>query len=102
MARTVDPKLIPGAAIIYESANGITYARYRDPPYRDIPRWPIGGQPEAFLPNGEPADTLFACGRTDFRVDWDMMHRYPEMAEAYKEFLKIQDKYRAWETIGGK
>jgi hypothetical protein len=32
--------LIPGEALIYERANGVTYARYRD--RRDIPRWIIG------------------------------------------------------------
>ena len=38
-------KLIPGQALIYEHADGVTYARYRDEPYRDIPRWIIGGHP---------------------------------------------------------
>jgi len=40
-------KLIPGEALIYERANGVVYARYRDEPYKDIPRWPIGGDPGA-------------------------------------------------------
>ena len=35
--------LIPGQALIYERANGIVYARYRDPPYNTLPRWKIGG-----------------------------------------------------------
>jgi hypothetical protein len=39
--------LIPGAALIYERANGVTYARYRDPPYNSQPRWIIGGDPDA-------------------------------------------------------
>lgn len=34
--------LIPGQTLIYERANGITYARYRDPPHNKIPRWEIG------------------------------------------------------------
>ena len=38
-------KLIPGEALIYERANGVVYARYRDIP--DIPRWIIGGDPGA-------------------------------------------------------
>ena len=39
-------KLIPGAALIYERADGVTYARYRDPPYNVQPRWIVGGDPE--------------------------------------------------------
>jgi hypothetical protein len=38
-------KLIPGEALIYERANGVVYARYRDPPHNIIPRWIIGGDP---------------------------------------------------------
>lgn len=40
-------KLIPGAVLIYERANGVVYARYRDPPHNKIPRWVIGGDPGA-------------------------------------------------------
>ena len=40
-------KLIPGEALIYERANGVVYARYRDPPHNQIPRWIIGGDPGA-------------------------------------------------------
>ena len=39
-------KLVPGAALIYERADGVTYARYRDPPHNIQPRWIIGGDPE--------------------------------------------------------
>ena len=42
------PDLIPGQALIYERANGVVYARYRDPPYNAMyKRWIIGGDPEA-------------------------------------------------------
>jgi|TARA_X000000950_G_scaffold218249_1_gene262689 hypothetical protein len=40
-------KLIPGAALIYEHADGITYARYRDAPHNKIKRWIVGGEPTA-------------------------------------------------------
>jgi len=40
-------KLIPGEALIYEKADDVVYARYRDPPYNSIPRWIIGGTPSA-------------------------------------------------------
>lgn len=39
--------LIPGQALIYERANGVVYARYRDPPHNTIPRWVVGGDPVA-------------------------------------------------------
>jgi hypothetical protein len=40
-------KMIPGQALIYERADGVVYARYRDPPHNSIPRWIIGGDPGA-------------------------------------------------------
>ena len=39
--------LIPNQALIYERANGVVFARYRDPPHNKIPRWVIGGEPDA-------------------------------------------------------
>tara|TARA_B100000683_G_scaffold274753_1_gene323652 strand:- start:6257 stop:6541 length:285 start_codon:yes stop_codon:yes gene_type:complete len=39
--------LIPGEALIYERANGVLYARYRDPPHNMIERWVVGGEPKA-------------------------------------------------------
>ena len=39
--------LIPNQALIYERANGVVFARYRDPPHNKIPRWVIGSEPEA-------------------------------------------------------
>ena len=40
-------KLIPNQPLIYERANGVVYARYRDAPHNTIPRWVIGGDPAA-------------------------------------------------------
>ena len=40
-------QLIPGQTLIYERANGLVYARYRDPPHNTIPRWVVGGDPVA-------------------------------------------------------
>ena len=40
-------KLIPGEPLIYEHANGVVYARYRDPPHNKIERWIVGGDPNA-------------------------------------------------------
>ena len=38
-------KLIPGEALIYERADGVVYARYRDAPHNTKPRWIVGGDP---------------------------------------------------------
>jgi len=35
--------LIPEQPLIYERANGVVYARYRDPPHNTKPRWIVGG-----------------------------------------------------------
>ena len=41
--------LLPNEALIYErSEYGVVYARYRDPPHNNIPRWVIGGDPAGF------------------------------------------------------
>lgn len=40
-------KLISDQALIYERADGVVYARYRDAPYNTTPRWIIGGDPTA-------------------------------------------------------
>tara|TARA_B100001057_G_scaffold495900_1_gene595959 strand:+ start:1810 stop:2073 length:264 start_codon:yes stop_codon:yes gene_type:complete len=36
--------LIPNQPLIYERANGVVYARYRDPPHNMIERWVVGGE----------------------------------------------------------
>ena len=35
-----------GQALIYERVDNVVYARYRDEPYKHIPRWVVGGYPE--------------------------------------------------------
>ena len=70
-------KLIPGQALIYEHAEGITYARYRDPPHNKIPRWIIGGDPEALArANGE----IFE--------DWEDMVQASKRNPVLKKYLK--------------
>lgn len=39
--------LLPDQPLIYERANGVVYARYRDPPHNKEPRWIVGGDPSA-------------------------------------------------------
>ena len=70
-------KLIPGQALIYEHAEGITYARYRDPPHNKIPRWIIGGDPKALnKANGE----IFE--------DWEDMVQESKRNPVLKKYLK--------------
>ena len=38
-------ELLPGEALLYERADGVVYAQYRDAPHSKIPRWVIGGDP---------------------------------------------------------
>lgn len=47
MNESTQDKLIPGEPLIYERTDGVVYARYRDPPHNTIPRWIIGGDPDA-------------------------------------------------------
>lgn len=49
--------LIPGQSLIYERVDGVVYARYRDPPHNTIPRWIVGGDPDA-LNNLKKQDLL--------------------------------------------
>lgn len=46
MTASTQDKLIPGESLIYERADGVVYARYRDPPYNTLPRWIVGGDPD--------------------------------------------------------
>jgi hypothetical protein len=45
MSQSKRGNLIPGEALIYERADGVVYARYRDAPHNLIPRWIVGGDP---------------------------------------------------------
>lgn len=49
--------LIPGQSLIYERVDGVVYARYRDPPHNTVPRWIVGGDPDA-LDNLKKQDLL--------------------------------------------
>jgi len=91
-------KLIPEQALIYENANGVLYARYRDPPHNKIPRWVVGGHPQGFYPRTTiplPVDWNYT------RVDpaYELIDKNEKLRKKYIEFLEEQDKYLAWETM---
>jgi|TARA_A200000159_G_scaffold24493_1_gene21662 hypothetical protein len=73
-------KMIPGEALIYERADGVVYARYRDPPHRDIPRWIIGG---------DPAGVARANGDLLSYAEWQEM---VELSMKYPTLKKLLDQ----------
>lgn len=72
--------LVPGQALIYERANGVVYARYRDPPYNQQPRWIIGGDPTAVSK---------AQGDLLTYAEWQELC---DLAEEYPTIKKLLDK----------
>jgi len=72
-------KLIPGAALIYEHADGVTYARYRDPPYNVHERWIVGGEPTA---------VARATGELFGYAEWEDMMEEAKRNPVLKKYLK--------------
>lgn len=71
--------LIPGAALIYENADGVVYARYRDPPYNTHPRWIVGG---------DPAGVARAQGKLLDYGEWQNLCELAQTNETLKKQLK--------------
>ena len=80
------PDLIPGQALINERANGVVYARYRDPPYNEMyDRWIIGGDPDAV---NRATGNLFSYS------EWQDMMRLAETNHTLKtQMKKLLDIY---------
>ena len=72
--------MIPGEALIYERANGVVYARYRDPPHNTLPRWIVGGDPGAV-----------ARAQGDL-LDYGEWKQLCETAQSYPTLKKQLDK----------
>ena len=96
-----DHTVIPGEALIYERANGLVYARYRDPPHNKKKRWIVGGSPEGFITGTAMPRPSDWPNVEDTNPDYTLMQQHPELQDKYKEFLELQVKYRAWETVIG-
>jgi len=79
-------KLIPGQALIYERSKGVVYARYRDAPYNDIPRWIVGG---------DPTSVAKANGSLYGEVLWDVYQDINRIAKSNVTLKKQLNKLLA-------
>ena len=81
--------LLQGEALIYERANGVVYARYRDAPHNKIPRWIIGGDADGIeRANAKQQGDLFTY------KDWQDINEMARTNKALSQYLhKILDIY---------
>ena len=84
-------------AVIFESSNGITYARFRDDP--TIPRWKVGGNTKGWI-----AGTKIQCpdewsNFKEIHPNFATITNNPKLLEKYTKFLQEQEKYLAWEAL---
>ena len=70
-------KLMPGEPLIYERADGVVYARYRDKP--EIERWLVGG---------DPAGVARAQGKLLDYGEWQNLCELAQTNETLKKQLK--------------
>jgi len=79
------PDLIPGQALIYERANGVVYAKYRDPPYNEMyDRWIIGGDADAV---NRATGNLFSYG--EWQEMMELAKKYPTLKDQMKKLVDI-------------
>jgi len=71
--------LIPGEALIYERVDDVVYARYRDAPHNNIPRWIVGGDPK--------------------QMDLFDTFEYQDMLEASKSYPTLKKQLDKLQTI---
>jgi hypothetical protein len=71
--------MIPGEALIYERADGVVYARYRDAPHNTIPRWIVGGDPQGV---SKAQGNLFSY------ADWQEMMQLAEQYPTLKSQMQ--------------
>ena len=81
--------LIPNQVLIYENVDGVIYAKYRDPPYNTVPRWIVGGDPDAvelarghMLPYSKWVDLHELC------------EEYPELKKQFKKLITLYYIYK--------
>ncbi len=75
----------PDQSLIYERADGVVYARYRDPPYNSRPRWIVGGDHDA---------VARAKGQLLSWNDWEKINKLAKTHPALKQQMsKLLDIY---------
>ena len=60
--------LLKGEPLIYERANGVVYARYRDPPHNKIPKWIA----REVLPNATSVHLVAMANLSSLRHFWEL------------------------------
>ena len=83
--------------LIFESANGITYARYRDDP--SIPRWVVGGNTRGYIPGTNIQNPEEWNQYERIKPDFDLILKNKKLFNAYTKFLQEQQKYEVWEKL---
>ena len=68
--------LLKGEALIYERADGVVFARYRDAPHNKIPRWIVG-----------PEGVARAQGDLFSHAEWRHMISIAKTNQAFKKQL---------------
>ena len=81
--------MVPDEALIYERANGVVYARYRDAPHNKIPRWIIGGDADGVeRAKAKEQGDLFTY------ADWQAINELARTNKALSIYLhKVLDIY---------
>lgn len=83
--------------LIFEYANGITYARYAEDP--NTPRWPVGGNTKGWIPGTQIQRPKQWYEFDDVRPNFDLIVKNKKLQDAYEKFLKEQQKYLLWESL---
>lgn len=83
--------------LIFEYANGITYARFADD--HTIPRWAVGGNIKGWIPgtNIQCPDEWVKFDRA--KPNFDLIIKNPKLFKAYTKFLEEQNKYELWDKL---
>ena len=83
--------------LIYEYANGVTYARFADD--NTVPRWAVGGNIKGFIPGTNIQHPKDWYEFNDVRPDFNLILKHKKLYNAYTKFLKEAKKYELWEEL---
>ena len=83
--------------LIFERANGITYARYANDP--STSRWPVGGNTKGWIPGTQVQCPQEWYEFNDVRPNFALIVKNKKLQDAYKKFLQEQEKYIVWESL---